>query len=92
MTPGSHNILVSSDWGSQNILVYNDWGSHFIGESKFTATPVPVGFRWGPVGLLWGTLEVLGRFLLGSSEFHLISIFPFPCTCRTFVAVGIPQV
>ena len=39
--PGSHNILVSSDLGSQNILGYNDWGSHFIGESKFTATPVP---------------------------------------------------
>ena len=38
-TPGSHNILVSSDWGSQNILGYNDWGSHFIGESKLTATP-----------------------------------------------------
>ena len=43
MTPGSHNILVYSDWGSQNILGKNDWGSRFIGESKFTATPVDIG-------------------------------------------------
>ena len=34
MTPGIHNILVSSDWGSQNILGYDDWGSHFIGGVK----------------------------------------------------------
>ena len=41
-----------SDLVSHDILGYNDWGNHFIGKSKFTATPgqatfiVVIDFNW----------------------------------------------